>query len=856
MWGLGGAAALGLGATAGYGLGDKITDSLGTSALADMSKLPRATPKTLKAIKEHMGLPDIPVLTDHYGRTAFVDLSVLPGEKADDHDGTKAVERIDLDKYISALARNLRKEGLPPEEAKSEAIRQFTASARQHGGIVTVHPDGPRAPSFAHELGHAGQKRDMGEGWYSHESSKKFLSSINRHAMPVLSSLAGAGVGLATGSPLYGTLAGVGTGLIGGGLTGWPTLSDEDDAWRRSQPAVDAVGGLDEGQSALARGAARKAVGGYASYMLAPGIIGGAAAGLLGAGVRNVSDSLPVKSGAVDTAISPLEVLRGLAARPSPSVIDGVESKSTALKQLLKAKKLSDARDYKGKHAILREMMAKRPQDFIVDSDQGSIVGITHVPTNFRIHATRNTVPGDVLATYKKKPAEGIPDRGVYGDHSSLKPGELYDWSVQKHKALRAGEHEDLRIGNQDLGLLSWAVRKGLPLPGQKHLAVRQPTHEHSYGSFEGEIPSGYGAGSVKKLHGGQVLVTKVGPDEVHFTEGQSRYPSRYLLKQMKDKDWLLINTTKTEAIPHAKQRYVKVPAEKAEEVLAQLQPGSSVQAKLDGAASLTRLYKDHAEVASYRAAKGGPLPGSPIIHTERMAHGKIPLDVPKDLRGTVLRGELYGINQEGRAIPPQELGGLLNSGVAKSITSQRDRGVELKNMLFDIDHGKNEDKPPYADRLARLKEIMKLLPANKFHGPEEATTPSAALKLWRRIQSGKHPLTNEGIVIHPPTGKPMKAKLLDEQNAYIRETFPGMGKYQGVGAGGFRYSLTPDGPILGEVGTGLSDELRRQMHAEPSAYIGRVARVRSQGSYPSGALRAPSLIALSEDEPAAKVGG
>lgn len=450
--------------------------------------------------------------------------------------------------------------------------------------------------------------------------------------------------------------------------------------------------------------------------------------------------------------------------------------------------------------------------------------------------------------------ATGIPDKSVLGEPTAkLKPGELLDWVVQQHDAHRAGRHYDVRFGDPERGLYSWAVRKGLPAPGGKHLAVQQPVHSHAYKDFAGTIPSGYGAGTVKTQHSGQVLVTKVNPTEIHFTTGQSRYPERYLLKQTGDKNWLLMNTTKTEAIPHEKVHYTKVDPARAEEVIGALQPGSSIQAKIDGAATLTKLYKDHLDVVSYRAAKNT---GHPIVHTERVFHGRPQTEVPKELAGTVLRGELYGVGPTGEAVRPQQLGGLLNAGVAKSITQQKERGQRLRQLLFDVEQYGNKPvslQTPYAERMQMLRSVLPHLPP-ELHGPEEVKDPVAGLELFRNIQAGNHPLTREGVVIHPVTGKPFKIKLHDEHDVHVRETFPGMGKYTGVGVGGFRYSHEPLGPIAGEVGTGLSDEMRRSMHADPSAYVGRVARVRAQEKFPSGALRAPSFIALHEDYPAAKV--
>lgn len=174
--------------------------------------------------------------------------------------------------------------------------------------------------------------------------------------------------------------------------------------------------------------------------------------------------------------------------------------------------------------------------------------------------------------------------------------------------------------------------------------------------------------------------------------------------------------------------------------------------------------------------------------------------------------------------------------------------------MIYDIQQlGKRQidpEKTTYAERRKMVEEVMPFLPADKFHISEEATNPEDAKALWRDVIEGRHPLTHEGIVIHPPTGRPLKAKQVEESDVHITDIFPGKHKYEGTAAGGFGYSLVPGGPRVGEVGTGLSDELRRQLYQDRDAFIGRVARIRSQEQHPSGAWRAPSLIALHEDYP------
>lgn len=441
--------------------------------------------------------------------------------------------------------------------------------------------------------------------------------------------------------------------------------------------------------------------------------------------------------------------------------------------------------------------------------------------------------------------APGIPASRAVQPIPVVGTPRKWEFTLHEHFAERAGRHFDLRLGD-GMHAHSWALRE-MPRPGERKGAFQQPTHTMRYMDFQGVIEDGYGKGRVRLARREKAEVLRAGPAEIRFNLYPGRDVEEYLLKKT-GQGWIILNTTPSRQtkpnLPSSKPGYRVMKADKTD-------PANSNeiwQAKIDGAHVLFDFERGGGPVRvySYRPTERATglinhTPRLPMFHKRR---------VPGPLAGSMLRGELYAVDKSGRALPAARVGGILNAGVWKSRQKQKDEG-RIVAVVFDVVRWKGKDvsSAPYSDKRMMLMEVRRHAPWLRV--PRTAMTPASKNQLLADIASGREKSTEEGIIAwQKDKPVPTKVKLQREEDVHVRKIFPEQGSRQL--AGGFEFSRTKNGPIVGRVGTGFSHELKRDMLQNPSKYEGLHAKIRTTPAPAHYAPRAPAFAGwhLDQDMP------
>ena len=423
--------------------------------------------------------------------------------------------------------------------------------------------------------------------------------------------------------------------------------------------------------------------------------------------------------------------------------------------------------------------------------------------------------------------AIGLPDRNKI-DKIPNAPG-MWDVGVQLHDAKRAGRHYDLRLSDGKVAH-SWAL-KYLPEPGEARLAIRQPSHTPEYMPWEGDIPEGYGAGTVKSLLFGKAEVIDSGDSQVTFNIFKGKSATEYVLLKM-EKDWLLINRSTTRGkynLPRGKASYKSLPlsSDLAKEE-------GEMHPKIDGAHGLILLERGkRPRVFSHRE----PKKEEELEYTHKIP-GLFSTKIPIDKKRLIVRGEVYLSDKAGNPLPAERTAAVLNSSIERARELQKGTGG-LRIYPFHIDGLPREEGAKILQSLHGLSPV--------FDKPKPAHSEKEKAALILSIQNKTNRVTKEGVVMWK-NEEVYKAKVSEDTDVYLRGLFEGEGKYKDH-AGGFYYSTTPDGPIVGKTGGGLSDRERKILWNRRKDVKGLVATIKFDKMTEGGGLYAPRFLRWHPDK-------
>lgn len=427
----------------------------------------------------------------------------------------------------------------------------------------------------------------------------------------------------------------------------------------------------------------------------------------------------------------------------------------------------------------------------------------------------------NLLRTLIKKAeyAPGIPEKGSKTNLPTSHKLQEWEFVVQEHIANVRGKHYDLRLAPPGGVGFSWAINE-IPTPGQRTDAIRTSDHTKDYFNFSGVIKSGYGAGTVKQIYRGKVDVIDAKPNKITFYwygNSGTEVQKFTLINLYGDDKWVLLNHTKTITLDRQKNiEPLKYKDKSGSNFISK--ENDFETPKIDGASAIVILQGGKTpSVFSKRISKKS---GLQIEYTPKIP--KLLDNRPPDGLGlTVLRAEVFAIDPSGKEIPNSTLGGLLNSSVQKSRAVQKMSGTPLRLAGYDVVkyNGKKVDHLPIQDKYKILQELSSIYPVIENPLELQKTTPFLEGKIvWR-------------------DGVPIKVKNKKEYDVYVRDIYTNI---NGDRAGGIRYSHSPFGDIIANVGSGWTHKELKDMMNNPQNYIGRVAKITAQEKFKNGALRAP----------------
>ncbi|MFD1722643.1 ATP-dependent DNA ligase [Amnibacterium endophyticum] len=403
---------------------------------------------------------------------------------------------------------------------------------------------------------------------------------------------------------------------------------------------------------------------------------------------------------------------------------------------------------------------------------------------------------------------------------------------IQEHHASRL--HWDLRF-ERDGVLVSWALPKGVPRPGERnHLAVHTEDHPLEYATFAGDIPEGeYGGGHVDIWDSGTYTAEKFRPDEVIATMrggaggGLGGEPVRIALIRtdrrereepgtpIQGEQWLIHRMAPADdATPEEETRQQQAQKKEPEHELrpmlatagAPLDPDAEygVEMKWDGVRAIARVEDGRVVLTSRNDLDLTPTYPELQALADHVHAGSAVLDgeiVAEDARG---RPSFSRLQQRMGLTKPRD------------VEAAR-RAVAVRYLLFDVlaVDGRDVRRATWHDRRDLLERLVE--PGDGVDVPPVVATAEGddqraavddAMAISRRLGL-------EGVVLKRAdgpyragrSGDWVKRKHERQQEVVVGGWRPGHGRREG-GVGSLLLGVHEGGRLryVGRVGTGFSD--------------------------------------------------
>jgi bifunctional non-homologous end joining protein LigD len=265
---------------------------------------------------------------------------------------------------------------------------------------------------------------------------------------------------------------------------------------------------------------------------------------------------------------------------------------------------------------------------------------------------------------------------------------------IQEHDATRL--HWDLRLERNGV-LVSWAIPNGIPMsPKENRKAVHVEDHPLDYIDFEGVIPEGYGAGTVKLWDTGTYETEKWQPKKVIVDFHGERLTGRYALFEAgSPKDWMIHRMD-----PPADPAREPMPAHLVP-MLAKLgtlpanEAGFGFEVKWDGIRALSYYEPGRFRIESRN------LNDITAQYPELRRLGR-----QLGSRDAVLDGEIVALDERGR--PSFERLQQRMHLTREADVKRRMKEVPVQYLLFDVLYleGRSTMGRPYEERRALLESL------------------------------------------------------------------------------------------------------------------------------------------------------